>query len=83
VIAPGIVGCFGAIIFLTTKYGVLKRKNPVWAAFISVPIHFALTSGILTILIVWKGAASAASAVKSGAVASVSELYLESPSALD
>jgi sodium-dependent phosphate transporter len=46
-IAPGIAGCFGAIIFLCTKYGVMKRKNPVRAAFISVPIYFALTSGIL------------------------------------
>lgn len=34
-------------------------------AFISVPIYFAFTTGILTMLIVWKGAASAASAVES------------------
>jgi sodium-dependent phosphate transporter len=63
-IAPGIAGCFASIIFLITKYGVLKRKNPVRAAFITVPIYFAITSGILTMLIVWKGAASAASNVK-------------------
>jgi len=47
-IAPGIAGAFGAILFLVTKYGVLKRKNPVMAAFIAVPIYFAITSGILT-----------------------------------
>jgi sodium-dependent phosphate transporter len=47
-IAPGIAGCFGAIIFSITKYGVMKRKNPVRAAFIMVPIYFAITGGILT-----------------------------------
>ena len=47
-IAPGIAGCFAAIIFSVTKYGVMKRKNPVQAAFIMVPIYFAITSGILT-----------------------------------
>ncbi|KAH7346637.1 phosphate-repressible phosphate permease-like protein [Rhexocercosporidium sp. MPI-PUGE-AT-0058] len=64
-IAPGVAGAFGAIIFLITKYGVLKSSNPVRNAFISVPIYFAFTTGILTMLIVWKGAASAASAVES------------------
>lgn len=48
VTAPGIAGIFGATIFLCTKYGVLRRKNPVMAAFIAVPIYFAITSGILT-----------------------------------
>lgn len=47
-IAPGIAGIFGAIIFSVTKYGVLRRENPVKAAFIMVPIYFAITSGILT-----------------------------------
>ena len=58
VIAPGIAGVFGALIFTLTKYAVLKRSNPLKWGFISVPIYFALTSGILTMLIVWKGAAS-------------------------
>lgn len=58
VIAPGIAGCFGAIIFLITKYGVLKRKNSFRAGLYSIPIYFALTSGILTMLIVWKGGKS-------------------------
>jgi phosphate/sulfate permease len=55
-IAPGIAGAFGAIIFSVTKYGVLRRSNPVKAAFIMVPIYYAFTTGILTMLVVWKGA---------------------------
>ncbi len=47
-IAPGVAGCFAAIIFLITKYAVLRRKNPVFWAFVSVPIYFAFTTGILT-----------------------------------
>jgi len=58
VIAPAIAGAFAAIIFLITKYGVLKRSNPVKYGFIMVPIYFGITSAILTMLIVWKGAAS-------------------------
>jgi sodium-dependent phosphate transporter len=58
VIAPGIAGCFASIIFLVTKYGVLKRSNPLKWGFVMVPIYFGITSGILTMLIVWKGAAS-------------------------
>ena len=57
-IAPGIAGCFAAIIFLITKYGVLKRKNPFRAGLISIPFYFALTSGVLVMLIVWKGGQS-------------------------
>lgn len=55
-IAPLIAGCFGAIIFSITKYGVLKRSNPVRNAFFMVPIYFGVTSAILTMLVVWKGA---------------------------
>ena len=47
-IAPGIAGAFGAILFLITEYGVMKRKNPVRMAFITVPIYVAFTTGILT-----------------------------------
>ena len=57
-IAPCISACFGAILFLFTKYGVMKSKNPLKMGMIMVPIFYALTSGILTMLIVWKGAAS-------------------------
>lgn len=55
-IAPCIAGCFGAILFLITKYGVLKRKNPLRAGFILIPFFFFITSGVLTMLVVWKGA---------------------------
>lgn len=48
VIAPCIAGAFAAIIFSATKYGVMRRRNPVRAAFIMVPVYFAITSGILT-----------------------------------
>jgi sodium-dependent phosphate transporter len=58
IIAPGIAAAFAAAIFLVTKYGVLKRKQPLKWGFVMVPIYFAVTSGILTMLIVWKGAAS-------------------------
>lgn len=57
-IAPAIAGSFAAIVFLITKYGVLKRKNPLLAGLVSIPFYFALTSGILTMLIVWKGGKS-------------------------
>ncbi|KAM0718668.1 hypothetical protein Q7P37_005739 [Cladosporium fusiforme] len=57
-IAPCISGCFGAILFLITKYGVMKSKNPLRMGMVMVPIFYAITSGVLTMLIVWKGAAS-------------------------
>ena len=57
-IAPCVSACFGAILFLFTKYVVLHSKNPLKVGMITVPIYFAITSGILTMLIVWKGAAS-------------------------
>ncbi|KAF2398541.1 phosphate-repressible phosphate permease [Trichodelitschia bisporula] len=57
-IAPGLAGAFGAIIFLITKYGVMRRKNPVKAAFITIPFYFILTSSLVAMLIVWKGASS-------------------------
>ncbi|KAF2733361.1 phosphate transporter [Polyplosphaeria fusca] len=54
-IAPGIAGVFGAAIFLITKYGVMRRNNPVKKAFIAVPIYFFVTAALLALLIVWKG----------------------------
>lgn len=54
-IAPGISACFGAIIFLVTKYGVMRRSNPVKWAFVMVPVYFFLTAFLLALLIVWKG----------------------------
>jgi sodium-dependent phosphate transporter len=38
-IAPGISAGFGAIIFLITKHGVMRRNNPVKKAFIMVPLY--------------------------------------------
>lgn len=55
VIAPCLAGAFAAMIFLVTKYGVLKRKDPFRAGLFIIPVYFAITSGILTMLIVWKG----------------------------
>ncbi|KAK6974950.1 phosphate transporter [Favolaschia claudopus] len=57
-IAPALAGAFGAIIFLTTKYAVMRRNNPVVKALSTVPIYFFITSALLTMLIVWKGASS-------------------------
>lgn len=58
VISPAIAGGFASIIFMITKYGVLLRSDPLRNGFFMVPIYFGITSGILTMLIVWKGAAS-------------------------
>ncbi|RPA95113.1 phosphate transporter [Choiromyces venosus 120613-1] len=58
VVAPAIAAAFASIIFLITKYGVLRRSQPLKWGFVMVPVYFAITSGILTMLIVWKGAAS-------------------------
>ena len=55
VIAPAIAGAFGAIVFLITKYGVMKRKDSLRAGLWMIPLYFAVTSGILTMVIVWKG----------------------------
>lgn len=57
-IAPTIAGAFGAIIFLITKYGVLERKRPLHCGLWMIPAYFAVTAGVLTMSIVWKGAAS-------------------------
>lgn len=55
IIAPALAGGFAAIIFLITKYGVMRRSDPLKWGMVMVPIYFAITSGILTMLIVWKG----------------------------
>ncbi|KAK4446596.1 phosphate-repressible phosphate permease [Podospora aff. communis PSN243] len=55
IIAPGLSGIFGAIIFTITKYGVMLRKNPVWKAFFLVPLYFGVTACLLTMLLLWKG----------------------------
>ncbi|KAK2036443.1 phosphate-repressible phosphate permease [Colletotrichum somersetense] len=55
IIAPGLSGAFGAIIFSITKYAIMLRKNPVMKGLLSVPFYFAITASLLTMLIVWKG----------------------------
>ncbi|GIZ43866.1 hypothetical protein CKM354_000707900 [Cercospora kikuchii] len=57
-IAPCVAGAFGALLFLFTKYGVMKSRNPLIVGMWTIPVFFGLTSGILTMLVVWKGAAS-------------------------
>lgn len=55
VIAPGLAGAFASIIFLITKYGALIRSNPVYKAFVMVPIYFGITASLLCMLLLWKG----------------------------
>jgi sodium-dependent phosphate transporter len=55
IIAPGLAGCFAAILFLITKYGVMVRKNPVWKALFLVPVYFGVTAMLLVMLLIWKG----------------------------
>ncbi|KAL0961175.1 hypothetical protein HGRIS_006148 [Hohenbuehelia grisea] len=58
VIAPCIAGIFAAIVFTVSKYSILTRKNPVRAGLVMLPIFFGFTAGVLTMVIVWKGAPS-------------------------
>lgn len=55
VIAPGISGCFAAIVFSITKYAVMVRSNPVLKGLMTVPFYFGVTASLLTMLLVWKG----------------------------
>jgi solute carrier family 20 (sodium-dependent phosphate transporter) len=55
IIAPGLSGAFGAIIFSITKYGVMLRNNPVAKGLMLLPVYFGITASLLTMLIVWKG----------------------------
>ncbi|KAK0649657.1 phosphate transporter [Cercophora newfieldiana] len=57
IIAPGLSGVFGAIIFTITKFGVMLRENPVWKALFLVPVYFGITACLLTMLLLWKGGA--------------------------
>jgi sodium-dependent phosphate transporter len=54
-IAPAIAGAFASIVFLITKYAVLERKRSLRNGFLMVPVYFAVTAGVLTMVIVWKG----------------------------
>ena len=54
-VAPAIAGGFASIIFLITEFAVLRRKDSVRAGLLMIPVYFGITSGILAMLIVWKG----------------------------
>ncbi|CAK7233988.1 Na+/Pi symporter [Sporothrix bragantina] len=55
ILAPGIAGIFGAIIFTITKYAVMLRTDPVKKALMMVPVYFGITASLLTMLLLWKG----------------------------
>ncbi|KAJ0310415.1 hypothetical protein COL516b_002216 [Colletotrichum fioriniae] len=55
VIAPGLSGAVGAVMFLVTKRFVLTKANAVRNAFYTIPFYTFLTFGSLTMLIAWKG----------------------------
>ncbi|KAF5099132.1 hypothetical protein D0Z03_001080 [Geotrichum reessii] len=55
-VSPLVAGGFASVLFLVTKYTVLERKNSLRKAMLVVPAYFALTAGVLIMVIVWKGA---------------------------
>lgn len=57
-IAPAVAGGFAAIVYLITKYMVLKSKNPVMVGLYTAPIYFFVVAGVLTVSIIVKGSPS-------------------------
>lgn len=55
IIAPCLAGMFAAILFTTTKYLVMLRKDPVKWAFFLIPFYFGMTASLLTTLLLTKG----------------------------
>ncbi|WQF81098.1 Putative phosphate transporter [Colletotrichum destructivum] len=55
IVAPGLSGALGALLFLGTKRFVLTRTNAVRNAFLTIPFYTFLTFGALTMLVAWKG----------------------------
>ncbi len=51
-------GGFAAVVYLITKFLVLKAKNPVMAGLITAPVYFFVVSGVLTMSIIVKGSPS-------------------------
>ena len=45
-----LAGLCAAAIFMATKYAVLKRKESLLAGLKMMPVYFAVTTGILTVL---------------------------------
>ncbi|PWN48043.1 phosphate transporter [Violaceomyces palustris] len=57
-IAPCIAGGFAAIVYLITKYAVLKSRNPVKVGLCTAPIYFFIVASVLTTSIIVKGSPS-------------------------
>ncbi|KDN36641.1 putative PHO89-Na+/phosphate co-transporter [Tilletiaria anomala UBC 951] len=57
-IAPVVSGGFAAIIFLVTKFLVLRSKNPVQRGLILSPVYFFIVAAVLTTAIIVKGSPS-------------------------
>ncbi|KAK4702578.1 solute carrier family 20 (sodium-dependent phosphate transporter), partial [Phenoliferia sp. Uapishka_3] len=57
-IAPALAAGFASILFLSVKYGVLNRKNPVKWALGTSPFIFGLVGSVMTLSIIYKGAPS-------------------------
>ncbi|KAI0195886.1 phosphate transporter [Astrocystis sublimbata] len=55
IVAPGLSAFFASALFLSTKYGVMLRKDPVKKAFALIPVYFGLTAVLLAMLLIWKG----------------------------
>lgn len=54
-IAPAISACFGAILFMTIRFVVFSRSDPMKWALRVIPFYYALTAGILVLFIVVEG----------------------------
>jgi sodium-dependent phosphate transporter len=52
VIAPFISAAFSAILFLTVKFGVLQRKDPLKWGLRMIPFYLAFTAAILALFII-------------------------------
>jgi len=57
VIAPGISGVLGALVFFITNHFVLTRKGAkaIQRAMLSIPFYTFITIAALTMLVIWKG----------------------------
>ncbi|KDN70262.1 putative phosphate-repressible phosphate permease [Colletotrichum sublineola] len=67
VVAPGLSGLLGALLFLVTKRFVLTKTNAVRNAFFTIPFYTFLTFAALTMLVAWKGVLIAVFCVAAGA----------------
>lgn len=57
-VSPAVAGGFAAIVYLITKFIVLRAKNPVMVGLFTAPIYFFVVAGILTVSIIVKGSPS-------------------------